>query len=128
MSDATEFLAGLDTVLVFDEAALREITSAAGMTPMELLELFFDDTDANIGHMAQALAAGDQATFNRAAHSLKSSAGNVGAQRVALAALALEKQTKQAFSEETAALFDQLNALYQDFTHTITGVKETLLA
>lgn len=119
MTDVTDLLAGLNDSLVFDEPALREITEAAGMTPMELLDMFFEDTDANVVHMADALNAGDRVSFNRAAHSLKSSAGNVGAARVAMAAQALEKHTKQALAEDTAALFVQFRACYREFVDAI---------
>ena len=94
MSDLTNLLTDVAAAPVLDEPVLREITGAAGMVPLELVDMFVDDFKANMTIMRDALPASDREVFNRSAHSMKSSAGNVGAQRVALLAAALEKTTK----------------------------------
>ena len=100
---------------VLDEAMLREITEAAGMTPMELIDMFREDTLENLKAMVSALAEGDREIFNRSAHTLKSSAGNVGAQRVAGLAQALERETKTEFAVAVPALFAQLQQAFDEF-------------
>lgn len=127
MSDVKELLRGIEDQPIFDEPALREITEAAGMAPMELLDMFFEDSESNLRLMAQVLAEGDREVFNRSAHSMKSSAGNVGAQRLAQVAQALEKQTKLAFADDTPELFEQFKARYREFSVVIGEKKESLL-
>lgn len=115
MTDMNTLQAALDAAPTLDEAALREITGAAGMAPMELVEMFVDDFNANLSVMQQALPANDRESFNRAAHSLKSSAGNVGAQRIALLAATIEKATKQELIPDAEALTKRLEAAFSDF-------------
>jgi HPt (histidine-containing phosphotransfer) domain-containing protein len=57
----------------------------------ELIDLLLDGAPQKLGAARAALAAGDAAGVGRAAHSLTSSAGNLGAAEVQAAALALER-------------------------------------
>ena len=115
MSDLTNLLTDVAAAPVLDEPVLREITGAAGMVPLELVDMFVDDFKANMTIMRDALPASDREVFNRSAHSMKSSAGNVGAQRVALLAAALEKTTKYELVAETSDLLLQLETAFAGF-------------
>ena len=48
----------------------------------EIIGIFIEDTPARIAELRQAHAAGDVATFSRAAHSIKGSSSNLGAARL----------------------------------------------
>ncbi len=49
----------------------------------ELAEMFYDDARSGIDAMRGAVERGDARTVERAAHTLKGSSGNMGAQRMA---------------------------------------------
>ncbi|MBK6636887.1 MAG: Hpt domain-containing protein [Rhodocyclaceae bacterium] len=119
MNDLTRLLNDLAAAPVLDEPVLREITGAAGMTPLELVDMFVDDFNANLTLMRDALPATNREVFNRSAHSLKSSAGNVGAQRLAMLAAALEKGTKYELDPDISVLVNQLETAFTDFCHHI---------
>jgi HPt (histidine-containing phosphotransfer) domain-containing protein len=46
----------------------------------EIVGIYIEDTPKRIAELKAALAAGDAATFTRAAHTIKGSSANVGAQ------------------------------------------------
>lgn len=69
--------------------ALRAVSpDDGGQFLTELIDIFLQDTPLRLKELADALAARDAAVATRAAHSIKGSAGNFGAN--ALARLALE--------------------------------------
>lgn len=111
---------------IFDEAALREITEAAGMTPLELIELFLDDAAQSLEQMRASLAAGDHQQIGRIGHMLKSSAGNAGAVGVADVARALEAHCKGSFAPGGEALCHQLEAAHAAFVSLIDSQRERL--
>ncbi len=118
--DVAAVLDSLANVPVLDEAALREITEAAGMTPMELVDMFLEDTAMNLDAMQIALTQGDRESLNRAAHTMKSSAGNVGAQRFACIAKAIEMATKQTVASDAAPLLTHLVNAFSEFNVHVT--------
>jgi HPt (histidine-containing phosphotransfer) domain-containing protein len=62
----------------------------------EIAGIFLEDTPQRIAELEQSLAAGDLATFARAAHSIKGSSSNLGAVALRAAAEALEQQVRGA--------------------------------
>lgn len=77
-------------------ASLREIGAAdGGQFFREVVEIFLNDTPARIGEIEKALAAADAPTLTRAAHSIKGSAGNFGAGKLAALARSIEALGKQ---------------------------------
>ncbi|HEX2100234.1 MAG TPA: Hpt domain-containing protein [Candidatus Synoicihabitans sp.] len=61
----------------------------------EIIGIFVEDTPNRLNEMRQAFAANDQATFTRAAHSIKGSASNLGAFRLRALAEKLEHDSKK---------------------------------
>lgn len=61
----------------------------------ELTLIFLEDTPQRIADLEQSLAAGDTATFTRAAHSIKGSAANMGAMLLRSAAEKLEQHSRK---------------------------------
>src|SRR4030065_2840037 len=74
----------------------------------ELIEAFLEDGREQIAAMRKSLASGDAVTFQRAAHSLKSSSANLGALELSAQAKALELLDKagrrRAGAEEVEAV------------------------
>ncbi len=60
----------------------------------EITAIFLDDTPQRIAELERSLAAGDNATFIRAAHSIKGSSANLGALILRTAAGTLEHESK----------------------------------
>jgi HPt (histidine-containing phosphotransfer) domain-containing protein len=60
----------------------------------EIIGIFIDDTPVRLKEMRDAFAANDQATFSRAAHSIKGSSSNLGALRLRALAEMLERSSK----------------------------------
>lgn len=115
------------TDVIFDEAALREITEAAGMTPIELIDLFLEDAASSLAQLRVALAAGDHPQIGRIGHMMKSSAGNAGAVAVANAARQLETHCKTAFEPGGAQLCAALEAAHEAFVRLIDRERERLI-
>jgi HPt (histidine-containing phosphotransfer) domain-containing protein len=61
----------------------------------EILGIFLEDTPARIAELHASKAKGDATAFTRAAHSIKGSSSNVGAQELRAAAEKLEHHSKQ---------------------------------
>jgi HPt (histidine-containing phosphotransfer) domain-containing protein len=75
---------------VFDVEVLREVTEIAGIKPLDLIQVFLSELDRNLPLLFTALNCADGTTVEQIAHSLKSSAANVGAMRIAAVARRLE--------------------------------------
>jgi signal transduction histidine kinase/DNA-binding response OmpR family regulator len=86
------------------ETALRRVAGNTGLYH-KLLRQFADGQRDAAKQIADLLAAGDLATAERTAHSVKGVAANVGAQPLADAASALEKALRA--GEEAAALLER---------------------
>lgn len=69
----------------------------------QIASMFLDDAAAQITVLDQALATGDHAVAKRAAHTLKGTAGTVGAKRLQHRALILEQACDAADTSAIAA-------------------------
>lgn len=120
------------TELNFDESVLREITRAANIAPWELIEMFIDDAKQSVATIMQTSAVTDPELVNRTAHTLKSSAGSVGAMCVAEIAKELEAATKPSLAainpNACAALSDELGRAFEIFRQTVEADRERLSA
>ncbi len=71
---------------------LRELDTDGGMgLAQEVIEIFLETSPKEVGRVKSALAQADVVALGKAAHSLKSSTANVGAQRLSGYYLELEK-------------------------------------
>lgn len=93
---------------VFDVEVLREVTEIAGIKPLDLIQVFLSELDRNLPLLCTALNCADGTTVEQIAHSLKSSAANVGAMRIAAVARRLEAS---ALTLTMAELLPQLENL-----------------
>ncbi|WP_221028852.1 Hpt domain-containing protein [Actomonas aquatica] len=77
----------------------------------EVIEIFVTDTPVRLTELRTSLAAGDQTTFTRAAHSIKGSSSNVGAQRLGAMAKDLEADSREHLNG-LAPRIEELNAAF----------------
>ncbi len=81
----------------------------------ELVNLYLEDAPAQLSNMRTSLAAGDLEVLKRAAHSFKSSCGNIGA--LGLQSLCLELEQKAAAGDvgsDSERLITQAEAAFSD--------------
>lgn len=98
-------------------------SGASGLVA-RLMRIYLDSSRALLGRAEAALAAGDAAALQHAAHPLKSSSANVGALTLAELCRQLEALGKEARLDEAQALFD---AVRQEHQRAVTEI-DTLLA
>jgi PAS domain S-box-containing protein len=93
--------ASIDAVTI-DE--LRSLDNGRGEVLKQLIDMFVEGGSARIAAIAGACAKGDLKTLNAEAHSLKSSAANLGARRLAEICLGLEltKTREEALAADAA--------------------------
>lgn len=78
----------------------------------ELIAIFLSDTPARMAELDQALGQGDYTTATRAAHSVKGSASNFGANQLAAVAKELESQCKAGTCTVSSPLLPSLKGEY----------------
>lgn len=94
-------------------AALQAVSPEdGGQFFNELIDIFLADTPGRIAEISAGLAQGDAAAVMRAAHSIKGSAGNFGADPLARGALAIEHAARQADLATAAACLAELQHEY----------------
>jgi HPt (histidine-containing phosphotransfer) domain-containing protein len=117
---------------VFDESVLSDITSAAGIAPWELIEMFLDDARQSVATILQTSATADLESVNRTAHTLKSSAGSVGAMCIAQISRELEAATKSSLpvidTNACTTLGVELQQAFDEFCRVVESDRERLSA
>lgn len=100
----------LDPVVI---ETLRQLTPPGEPDVLaEVLKLFMDEVPRRIHRVRQALDAGDATAVQRAAHSLKGSAGNIGAHRLYEISRQLDDTAKARDLAALAPLVGTLGAEY----------------
>lgn len=74
-----------------DPARMEDLSRSLGEGLRDVIGAFLEDTPQMISEMRRCLAAGDVENLSRLAHSLKSSSGIFGADRLAAVCRALEE-------------------------------------
>jgi HPt (histidine-containing phosphotransfer) domain-containing protein len=101
---------------------LRELREAGQPDPLkELVELFLKDARPRMERMSAALKAQNGAELGALAHSLKGSASNLGARRLALLAASLEKQAKAGSVLEAASGLEAVQAEFERVECTLAS-------
>lgn len=100
----------LDPVVI---ATLRELTPPGEPDVLkEVLQLFVADVPGRMGRLRQAWHAGHAADVQRAAHSLKGSAGNIGAGDLLAVCRLIDERAKAGDLTQMAELVARLDAEY----------------
>jgi HPt (histidine-containing phosphotransfer) domain-containing protein len=93
--------------------SLRELNPGDGGAFLrEIVAIYIEDTPNRIDEMKRALGAGDVATFTRAAHTIKGSSANVGAQVLRGVAERLERTARTEGLGAVAPLIAECEAQY----------------
>jgi HPt (histidine-containing phosphotransfer) domain-containing protein len=112
---------------VLDQEAidnLRMLDPDGGDTFLrEIIGIFLEDAPLRIVEIDQSLAAGDAATFVRAAHTIKGSSANVGAAALRAVAEKLEHHAKKDGLVDVAALIAELKT---EFANAKTALNELI--
>jgi PAS domain S-box-containing protein len=104
---------------------IRAALTRLGIGPatyLTLLRRFSTGQEGVLDHLFTDLEAGDVASAQRNAHSLKGAAGNLGATRLAEAAKALESALKASAAEEWTALALQLRERFEEVLGSIASL------
>jgi HPt (histidine-containing phosphotransfer) domain-containing protein len=76
-------------------SGLRELSPGDDSFLKEIIEIFLEDTPARINDARSTLATGDTVAFIRAAHTIKGSCGNLGAERLRRTAERIEHDARK---------------------------------
>lgn len=105
----------MSEVAVVEDAALERLLRIGGQEfVLEMIGLFLHHAPERIRTARAALEAGDPQTLYRAAHSLKSTSGNLGARRLQAAAARVEARAAEEDLEAVPPLLEDVAALYED--------------
>lgn len=106
-------------------AALERLRKLGGdKFLVDMINLFLSYGSTKVAEARRAHQAGNLVAVADAAHPIKSSAGNVGAERLQQAAMSLEQSAKEGRAADVAAQVDELETAYAQ----VKGLLETELA
>lgn len=77
----------------------------------DIVGIFLEDTPLRIAELRESFAAGDQARFTRAAHSIKGSSSNLGATQLRAISEKLEHQSRSTLNGLTG-LIEELDVAF----------------
>jgi CheY-like chemotaxis protein/HPt (histidine-containing phosphotransfer) domain-containing protein len=113
---------------VFDQASLAAICGEDQQFLLELLETFLQSARRLVAALADAVAVGDAALAQRAAHQLHGACATIHAAGLAQAALALQQGGNEAMAAGLATLEGAWAALEQEIVAAAERIRETLPA
>lgn len=90
----------------------------------EVLELFLEDVPRRIAKLRAACAAGDAAELHKMAHSLKGSAGNIGASALFAICRQLDDRGRSGDLTDAKRLVDALEA---DYARVEVAIRQLLV-
>ena len=106
----------MSSPLVLDQEAIANLRSLSpddgDVFLREILGIFLEDTPARITELHTSKVRGDAVSFTRAAHSIKGSSSNVGAQELRAVAEKLEHHAKHEGLEGTDGLVVELTGAF----------------
>lgn len=98
---------------VLDPAALERLNRIGGQSFLvEMIDLFLQHAPERLAAAREAFAAGDMKAVYRAAHSLKSTSGNLGARALQATAEQVESRAVAEDAETIPPLLDELDRRY----------------
>jgi HPt (histidine-containing phosphotransfer) domain-containing protein len=103
---------------------LRELDPSGGITLIrQILQAYLDSSFNAMTEITQAINHRDAETVRRAAHSMKSSSANVGADNLSSLFKQLEDLCKQEKLEQASKTFDEIR---QEYTQAVTEIRVLL--
>ena len=104
--------------------ALHKLFDVIGESPdslAELIESFLEEAPVLLDQMQRAADSSDRIVLGRAAHTLKSSARDFGAEQLSTLCEALEKSCRERLPDDAAAHVDVITAAYEPARHELNG-------
>ena len=89
-----------------------------------VLHAYVDDTPAHLQTLRQAIDVGNAGNLRKAAHSLKSSSANVGAETLAQLCKDMEKLGRNDTTDGAAVLLNDMEREFQAVRHTLSAILE----
>ena len=109
------------------EAALERLRRlGGGKFVAEMIDLFLDYTQTKIAEAQKALAANDFPSVAKAVHPIKSSAGNIGANRVQELAVKIEEAAIQQRNGELPPMLAELEKAFAEIRPAMEARKKLL--
>lgn len=104
---------------------LRELDPEGGMgLARQIMQTFLDSAQQRVDHVEQAIASGDNELLGQAAHALKSSTANVGAETLSGLYKQLEKLGREQRIDEAS---DLLNEVRREHLRAVSDMQAMLL-
>jgi len=114
---------------VLEAAALDRLLRVGGQDfVIEMIDLFLLHAPERIAAAIAAAAAGDLVTVHRSAHSLKSTAANIGAVRLQALAAEVESSASTGASESIVSMVERLKTCYAEVSERLGSERARRLA
>jgi len=112
---------------IIDADALERLEEwGGGALVLQLVEIFLEHAPERVGQIRSGLDETDLEVAERGAHSLKSSAGNLGARRLERVAARIEDHSSRREVAEATDLLDALESAYQEARTALQALKEKM--
>lgn len=111
---------------ILDLARLEEAFEDDTGGIAELLEMALETGAKHRNTLSQGLAAGDAAVIAKAAHSIKGSAGNIGAGEVAQLAAELDERARAGELDDARERVEAIDAAYARLTERVRAYRSSL--
>lgn len=113
---------------IVDQNQIERLSEWGGAAlQRKMIELFLSGARERVDQLREGLAAGNRETAERAAHTLKSSAGNVGAQRLQMLAQEAENLAGAEKMGDLETLFPSLEQEFQTACQALKSIMEGIV-
>ena len=109
--------------MVINPGRLQEVAMGDDEFMMELIDLYLQDAPDQLEALGKAVASQDNKAVSAAAHKLKGSCGNVGAEGLVALCQQIEASGKASRIQEVADLFQQVHQEFVEVHRTLRGIK-----
>lgn len=117
----------MDETVVVDTDALSRLEEWGGRElVLKMLAIFFEHAPERIEQIRSGARDGQLEETERGAHSLKSSAGNLGARRLQARAAEMEEKAADGELDEVTALLPDLESAWAEALAALTDVRNSL--
>lgn len=115
------------TPVVLEDAAIDRLRRIGGQEfVVEMIDLFLENAPQRVEAAREALAAEDSKSLYRAAHSLKSTAGNLGARALQAAAERLEAKATGTERAVLPELLEEMDRRYQEARTALSAERDRM--
>jgi len=117
----------VDQSAIIDEQAIARLRKIGGDSLLvEIMGLFTESAPAKVQNALRANEQGDLNQVERAVHSLKSSAGNLGAMQLMEMCGRIEALASAGKADQVSALTDELTEAYNQAAARLQAIRQTL--